>query len=229
VPVGEGISATPTVLKTATALEGSAHINRGIRDEGTEVVQRHFPSVDKRVLKRTSSCPPGKLRNIKAGPWSLEWVSRHNKVEARKSISLQTKETRKIIASAPRGTKKKGGGYLRHCARRLKHIVHLSDADRKEVLCALRKNTKKRKLVSGGSQTNVSMSTNSSLSGSQASVNNNDWPNWLVVHGNDRVQSDDVRGIGKTVGLNFKGDKNNMFDVLSGVGRKNKEGDGREV
>jgi len=35
-----------------------------------------------------------------------------------------------------------------------------------------------------------------------------------------------VREVGKVVGLNFKGDKNNKFDVLSGVSRKNKEGDG---
>jgi hypothetical protein len=39
--------------------------------------------------------------------------------------------------------------------------------------------------------------------------------------------SDDVRGLGESVGLKFKGDKNNRFDVLSGVGRKNKEGDGK--
>jgi len=192
-------------------------------------VQRHFPSVDKRLVKRTSSCPPGRLRNIKAGSWSLEWVNRHKRVEAGKATSLQSKDTRKVIAAAPRGSKKKGGGYLRHCARRLKHIAHMSDADRKEVLQALRKNIKKRKLVSSGSQANVSVPDNSTQSGSQASVNNNDWSNWLVVHGSDRVKSDDVRGIGKMVGLNFKGDKNNMFDVLSGAGRKNKEGEGRGV
>lgn len=73
------------------------------------------------------------------------------------------------------------------------------------------------------------MSANSTQSGSQASVNNNDWSNGLVLHGSDKAKSEDVRGIGKVVGLNFKGDKNNTFDVLSGVGRKNKEGDGREV
>jgi len=42
-----------------------------------------------------------------------------------------------------------------------------------------------------------------------------------VLHGSDKLKSNDVRGIGTTVGLKFKRDKNNMFDVLSGVGRKN--------
>jgi hypothetical protein len=67
----------------------------------------------------------------------------------------------------------------------------------------------------------------SSQSGSQNTVNN-DWTNWLVLHGCDKVKSDDVKGIGKVVGLKFKGDKNNSFDVLSGVGRKNAEGGGEE-
>jgi hypothetical protein len=33
--------------------------------------------------------------------------------------------------------------------------------------------------------------------------------------------------LGKLVGIKFNGDKNNMFDVLSGVRRKNSEGGGR--
>jgi len=61
-------------------------------------------------------------------------------------------------------------------------------------------------------------------SDSQASVNN-EWQNWLVLHGTDRVTNEDIRGIGKEIGIKFDGDKNNMFDVLSGVRRKNKEGD----
>ena len=228
VPEREGKGSSPIVLKAVSVPEGSVQIIEDNGDLGDDVVQRLFPSIEKRVAKRTSSCPPGKLWNIKDGPWSLEWVNRHKRVEEWKTTSLQSKVTRKAIV-APRASKKKGGGYLRHCARRLKHIARLSDADRKEVLQALRKNIKKRKLVSGGSQLNVSMSANSTQSGSQTSVNKNDWSNWLVVHGNDRVKSDDVRGIGKMVGLNFKGDKNNRFDVLSGVGRKNKEGDGSGV
>jgi len=60
-------------------------------------------------------------------------------------------------------------------------------------------------------------------SDSQSSVNN-DWKNWLLLHGSDRVAHEDFMGIGKEIGLNFDGDNNNRFDVLSGVSRKNKEG-----
>lgn len=105
---------------------------------------------------------------------------------------------------------------MRHCARRLKHIARLPDIDKKVVLRALRKTTKKRKKVAGGSQGIVSFSDKSPQSGSQASVNNNDWSNRLVVHGNDKIKADDVRGIGKTVGLNFEGNTKNMFDMFEG-------------
>lgn len=45
-----------------------------------------------------------------------------------------------------RVTKKRGGGYLRHCAKNLKRIARLSDEDRKEVLRVLRKTHRRRKV-----------------------------------------------------------------------------------
>lgn len=48
-----------------------------------------------------------------------------------------------------------------------------------------------------------------------------------MLDGNKSKAVDDVCEIGNVVGLKFKGDNNNnMFDVLSGARRKNKEGDG---
>jgi hypothetical protein len=81
---------------------------------------------------------------------------------------------------------------------------------------------------SEASNDKVNVIDNSSVNGSQSSVNN-DWTNWLVWHGCNKTMLDDVRGMGKAVGLNFKGDKNNRFDVLSGAGRKNKESEGMEL
>ena len=89
----------------------------------------------------------------------------------------------------------------------------------------MRRTTKHRQAESGVSKAEVTSKVTSSNGTSQSSVNN-DWTNWLVLHGNDKVLSEDVCEIGRTVGLNFSGDKNNMFDVLSGVGRKNREGGG---
>jgi len=52
---------------------------------------------------------------------------------------------------------------------------------------------------------------------SQASVNN-DWQNYVVLHGDEEVAVEDVWGIGKAIGVRFNGDKANMFDVLSRKG-----------
>jgi len=51
---------------------------------------------------------------------------------------------------------------------------------------------------------------------------NNDWKHWVVIHGKEEVVVDDVRGIGKAIGVKFNGDKMNMFNLLSRVGREKK-------
>jgi len=89
----------------------------------------------------------------------------------------------------------------------------------------LQRTTKQRRAVS---KAKVSSNALSSNSGSQSSVNN-DWGNWLVLHSKEKARSDDVINIGKAVGLKFEGDKNNMFDVLSGGGSKNNNGGGKGV
>lgn len=33
--------------------------------------------VEKRKIKRTTSCPPGRVASSMSGPWSLEWVNKH--------------------------------------------------------------------------------------------------------------------------------------------------------
>ena len=186
---------------------------------------REFVVDNDKVVKRTSSCPPGRDRATSSGPWSLEWVHRV------KSSSMGGASKSKIggsvkLSGGQRGAKKKGGGYLRHGAKSLKRIARLSESDRREVLRALRRTTKQRRAVSGTSKaTSKAVSSNCA---SQTSVNN-DWNNWLVLHGNEMVRSEDVRDIGRTVGLNFNGDKNNKFDVLSGAGRKLRDGGGDGV
>jgi hypothetical protein len=51
----------------------------------------------------------------------------------------------------------------------------------------------------------------------------------VVLKGSEKAKADDVKGFGQKVGLKFTGDKNNMFDVLSGAGRrKNDESVGNE-
>jgi len=67
-----------------------------------------------------------------------------------------------------------------------------------------------------------------SNSASLSSVNN-DWKHWLPLNGDEKTVNNDVCELAHTVGLKFQGDKNNMFDMLSGTGRKNtgEGGDGK--
>lgn len=73
---------------------------------------------------------------------------------------------------ASKVTKKKGSGYLRHCAQSLKQIARLPNKDRREVLHALRRNIKRRKAVSGVSKAKVTSNEGPTNSDSQSSINN---------------------------------------------------------
>ncbi|XP_045830922.1 uncharacterized protein LOC123922227 [Trifolium pratense] len=72
----------------------------------------------------------------------------------------------------------------------------------------------------------VSRQVPSGESSSSGSINN-DWTNWVAVQGNDHMAVDDVWGIGKAIGLKFKGDNVNMFNILSRAGKGKKENSGR--
>lgn len=87
---------------------------------------------------------------------------------------------------------------------------------------------KKRRVVSEGTKAKVLSNEGPSTNDSQSSVNN-EWQNWLVLHGDAKAVNEDVCDIGKVVGLKFSGDKNNTFDILSGTGRKIDGGGGKHV
>jgi hypothetical protein len=40
----------------------------------------------------------------------------------------------------------------------------------------------------------------------------------VAVHGNDQLAMEDIPGIGQTIGVTFRGDKENMFNALSRAG-----------
>jgi len=113
--------------------------------QGGASKSRHSLSGGKRPIKRTAYCPSGRAHTVTVGPWSLDWFDRHKCVTNGDEHSLKSKEPHKQPSSAPRAFKKKGSGYIRHCAQNLKRIARLSEKDQKEVLCALRKTHKSRK------------------------------------------------------------------------------------
>lgn len=61
-------------------------------------------------VQRTSSCPPGRVHAVSAGPWSLEWACRHKDVEIGDVTQMVPKGVSKCSQGAGRVTRKKGGG-----------------------------------------------------------------------------------------------------------------------
>ncbi|PNX71513.1 putative sulfate transporter, partial [Trifolium pratense] len=180
--------------------------------------------------KRTNSCPPKVSRSIISGPWSLEWLHDHNLGDAgvifsgckrvRKGVHIGGRH-HKGRPSGPR--KSKEGGPLRHPFHSIKKVARMPSNDRRDVLKVLKKSIRRRR---GGDEVNRSCSVRrrASLdeSSSSASVNN-DWKNWVAMQGTEQMAVDDVWGIGKAIGVKFKGDNVNMFRVLSRAGKGKKE------
>jgi hypothetical protein len=78
----------------------------------------------------------------------------------------------------------------------LKKIARIPSKDRGDVLKAIRKCVRRRR---GGDETNKSNSASSQAISEDSSMSravNNDWRNWVAVHGNDQMAVDDVWGIG---------------------------------
>ena len=103
-------SASATSTQPAQVIESAGKDNRQCRKVLLDA---------KKVTKRASSCPPGRAAS---GPWSLEWVKSHKSVSMRAASKPKYRVAAKS-SGVPRVTKKKGGGYLRHCALNLKRIA----------------------------------------------------------------------------------------------------------
>ncbi|PNX89484.1 hypothetical protein L195_g045604 [Trifolium pratense] len=185
--------------------------------------------------KRSNSCPPEARRSVLSGPWSLEWLNDQNHGDAGVIFSAR-KKSRKGNPSGEKVKKKeqhdprrrKAGGLLRHPLHSLKKVARMPCNDRREVLKVLKKSVRRRR---GGDDYNrsCSVSRRASAEDSSSSVSiNNDWMNWVAVQGNDQMAVDDVWGIGKAIGVKFKGDNVNMFNILSRAGKGKKDHSGQD-
>jgi len=50
---------------------------------------------------------------------------------------------------------------------------------------------------------------------------NNDWKNWVVMHGSEKVAKEDVRSLGASIVVQFIG-SHNVFGVLARRGKSKK-------
>ncbi|PNX64747.1 putative sulfate transporter, partial [Trifolium pratense] len=180
--------------------------------------------------KRTNSCPPKASRSVISGPWSLEWLHDQTHGEAGVIFSSRGKAkkgdklaVRQNKVRQYESRKRKEGGLLRHPLHSIKKVARLPSKDRGEVLKILKKHVRRRR---GGDSINRSCSVSrrtSSVESSSSSSVNNDWQNWVAMQGSEQMAVEDVWGIGKAIGVKFKGDNVNMFRVLSRANKGKKE------
>jgi len=119
--------------------------------------------------------------------------------------------------------------HLRFCSSHpvltLKKVARLPSKDRAEVMKVLknsevmkklnqqiRKRQRLRKKISKSMEVATGGSSNESFSSVSVS---NDWNNWVVLRGSEKVAAKDVEDIGKVIGVSFPGVTNNLFSVLS--------------
>jgi hypothetical protein len=124
---------------------------------------------------------------------------------------------KKQSSSEMKKKKKKYGVVVKQSAGFIRRIARLPAKDRKEVLKILKKQGGKRRALSKASKgidTNVSNNSNSSTS----SVNK-ELENWVVLHGRKEVM-EDVREIGKALGVQYGVANNNRFNLLTREGRR---------
>jgi hypothetical protein len=172
--------------------------------------------------KRTASCPPAR-RPGRSGPWSLDWLQDNTSRDA--GVVPSTKKSLKKGCGAGGGLHKtaaqgplmkQDGGFLRNSLFSLKRIARLPINDRREVMQLMQKKARRRKQRGVARRTTGSRASGEGVT-SSSSVNN-DWKHWVAMQGNDCAVEEDVLEVGKAIGATFKGDKANMFSVLSRAG-----------
>ncbi|GAU22998.1 hypothetical protein TSUD_98270 [Trifolium subterraneum] len=174
---------------------------------------------------------PGRKHHL-SGSWSFERLQDPCHFEADIIFSPLTKKKlkrrNKTTGGHSQGSgtelkRKKAGGVLSHTMHNLRRAARLPGKDRREVLKILKREVRKR---SGKTSTKNSVEVSQqgmSDSGSSMDYVNKDLEHWVVMHGNQQVVAEDVRGFGAAIGIKSTGEGENMFSVLVRGGRDKKQ------
>jgi hypothetical protein len=167
----------------------------------------------------------GTSRPINKGPWSLDWVSNVPIEEggtvftAAPSTAAEQNSLVKIVhGQTDKNTNKKSAS--KHSVGFLKRIARMPSIDRKEILKIIKYQERKRKARNSPNNSKAAIISTSNSSKNSSPTVNNDCENWVLAHGKAAEVAKDVKEIGKVIGVKFRGDSNNSFNLLSKAGRK---------
>jgi len=222
--------------------EAVTHVSKVLKKENGIKQQAHFNTVLEPVLcpvdikvasdhqgsKTQSTLCPSRPSN--KGPWSLDFLTQApiqegDIVFTAKQVDVvaqppKLKGNRESLLVEQHSSKKRSVGKSKHSVVFLKRVARMPSADRKEILKILKKQNHKRKTSKVTQTSKPATISNSDSSKNSSSYVNKDWENWVVLHYKSGGVSKDVEELGKVIGVNFKGDSNISFNLLSRAGRK---------
>jgi hypothetical protein len=222
-PLGEGSPAGFSVVGLDDTLEAPGSQASWVSNGQDGVGGKSFLR-----SSRATSCPPSEVRRGWPGPWSWEWLRDHNHEEAGVIFSASKRARKEDPTGRHTDTlRRKVGGVLRHPVHSLKKLARLPCKDRGEALKALGRCVRRRKAGVQVTSSNFQGDPASTDVSSESGTKDNDWRNWVAVHGNEELALEDVRGIGQSIGVKFRGSQENMFNALTRTAKGKEESVGR--
>ena len=172
-------------------------------------------------------CPP---RSSNKGPWSLDFLSQVPIQEGGNVFTTKNNEGAAQLSNVKvlhdtsvvqqHSSKKRSTGKSKHSVGFLKRVACMPSTDRKEILKILKKQNWKWKTTKVSQISKQATISTSDCSKNSSSTVNKDRESWVVLHDKSKGVSHDVKEIGNVIGVNFKGDSNNSFNLLSRAGRR---------
>jgi len=125
-----------------------------------------------------------------------------------------------VSSRGPDRSTKQRGNAVNNSVGFMKKIARMPARDRKQILQILKKQKRRRKAKTVTvSSTAIGVSATVSTKNSSSSTND-DWVNWVHLHGEPKSVAEDVKELGKVVGVKYQCDTSNNFNLLSREGRR---------
>jgi hypothetical protein len=163
-------------------------------------------------------------QQARSGPWSLDWLNQTPIAEGGIVFSSpclnDIAEKNNQNSSSPFSSKNKKNGAIKRSLGFMKRVARMPDVDRREIIKILKKQDRKRRARKATQRSKAAVTSMSESTKNSSSSVNKDWENWVVLKGKAREVGDDARNIGKLVGVQYKCETTNSFNLLTKEGRK---------
>jgi len=186
--------------------------------------------VDKGVGLNESSMQEARASEVSnMGPWSIDWLPQQKPIseggvvfsstsDVRKSKQVEYVNDKSISSSGNVLTKKKKKvGVVHKSVGFMKKIARMPVEDRNQILKILKKQKRKKKVCAANAS---SKETTDSATASKEKSSSSGENDWVHIHGEPKLVAEDVKELGKIVGVKYLCNTTNTFNLLSREGRR---------